>query len=79
MLVKLFIRDRVCVCVCVCWKDFVVGGVIVPFPHNLLGFRVVQRGECVVGELAKEVPGAVDFKGIELAVGSHVIQCVLLL
>jgi hypothetical protein len=28
----------------------------------------------LIGKLAKEVPGAVDFKRVKLAVGSHVIR-----
>jgi len=37
--------------------------VVVPLAYNLFGDRVVQRGEGLVGELAKQVLGAVDFKG----------------
>jgi hypothetical protein len=56
------------------WKYFVLGGVIVPPSDHLLGIGIVQGGEGLIGELAKEVPGAIDFKRVKLAVGSHVIR-----
>ena len=44
--------------------DFITGFVVVPLAHDLFGDRVVQRGEGVVGQLANQVLGAVDFKRI---------------
>ncbi len=47
---------------------------VVPLTHDLFGFGVVQSGEGLIGEFTKEVHGAVDFKRVKLAVGSHAIR-----
>jgi len=44
--------------------DFITGLVVVPLAHDLFGGGVVQGGEGVVGQLANQVLGAVDFKRI---------------
>ena len=77
MLVKLFIRHCVCGCGCGCGcvinhfplsdviGDFIAGIVIIPLADDFFGFWVVQGGEGVVGQLAKQVLGAVDFKRVK--------------
>ncbi len=45
--------------------DFVMSFVIVPSAHDLFGLRVVQGGEGAVRQLANQVLGAVDFKGVK--------------
>ena len=58
--------------------DFITGLVVVPLAHDLFGGRVVQGGEGVVGQLANQVLGAVDFKWVKLDVGGHGLNGLLL-
>jgi hypothetical protein len=44
----------------------ILRGVVVPLAHDFFGGWVVKRGEGLVGELAHQVLGAVDFKWVEL-------------
>lgn len=76
MLVKLFIRHGVRgLCAVDHFKlgnvvsDFITGLVVVPLAHDLFGVGIVQSGEGLVGQLANQVLGAVDFKRMELNVG----------
>ena len=76
MLVKLFIRHGVRGLCCAepgavdhfklgsVVSDFITGLVVVPLAHDLFGGGVVQGGEGVVGQLANQVLGAVDFKRV---------------
>ena len=68
MLLELFIRHDG-----VPRREYVIlRGVVVPLAHDFFGFRVMKRGEGLVGKFAHQVLGAVDFKWIELGiVGSH--------
>lgn len=47
--------------VCSRGEYFILRGMVVPLAHDLVGGWVVQRGEGLVGEFAKEVFLAVDF------------------
>jgi hypothetical protein len=56
---------------------FVLCRVVVPLAHDLVGRRVVQGGEGLVGELANQVLGAVDFKrshGLVAVVTIHLVD-----